>query len=120
MKTIVNETESFELSKFLTERPITSRFSRVEVLRRLSARAPEFLTSARETLDSYHYVELDRNVLDLAESFQSEITLKASDAIHVATAYLLGNRVPGIITYDKQMALNAQRLGIAVASPGRY
>jgi hypothetical protein len=39
-------------------------------------------------------------------------------AIHVATTLLLGERIEGLITYDKQMAKNAKKMGINVLSPG--
>jgi predicted nucleic acid-binding protein len=53
-----------------------------------------------------------------AENFSSEITLRTLDAIHVATVMSLEGSIQGLITYDKQMAANAQLLGIKVISPG--
>jgi predicted nucleic acid-binding protein len=57
-------------------------------------------------------------ILLAAENFSSEITLRTLDAIHVATVMSLEGSIQGLITYDKQMAANAQLLGIKVISPG--
>jgi predicted nucleic acid-binding protein len=42
--------------------------------------------------------------------------VKASDAIHLATTEALSSLIKGIITLDKQMAKNADRLGLEVFS----
>lgn len=45
-------------------------------------------------------------------------SLRSLDAIHVASAELLGPELTTMITYDKQMADAARRVGLPVAMPG--
>jgi predicted nucleic acid-binding protein len=60
--------------------------------------------------------EIEEDILRQAESYGPEITVQASDAIHLATAEALSSLIKGIITLDKQMAKNADRLGLKVLS----
>jgi len=69
-------------------------------------------------LAQIQYTELDSQTLQLAEAFAPDITLRTLDAIHVASVLRISNAVTGIISYDKQMILNAKTLGIEVLSPG--
>jgi predicted nucleic acid-binding protein len=46
------------------------------------------------------------------------VTLRALDAIHVASAIYASESLDGIITYDKKMGQNAGWLNIPIASPG--
>jgi predicted nucleic acid-binding protein len=39
------------------------------------------------------------------------------DAIHLATARLLGDDLGIVVTYDERMAAAAEELGVRVASP---
>jgi predicted nucleic acid-binding protein len=54
------------------------------------------------------------SVLFRAENYPTEITAKSADAIHLATAETLSTLIEGVITLDKQMAKNADRLGLKV------
>ena len=60
--------------------------------------------------------EIEEDIFLRAESYGPEITVKASDAIHLATAEALSSLIRGLITLDKQMAKNADRLGLKVLS----
>jgi predicted nucleic acid-binding protein len=43
--------------------------------------------------------------------------LRSLDAIHLATANLLGQDLAHVVTYDERMADAARRLGLKTASP---
>ena len=45
-------------------------------------------------------------------------SLRSLDAIHLATARLLGASLARLVTYDERMLVAARLLGVAVASPG--
>lgn len=45
------------------------------------------------------------------------LELRTLDAIHVATALLLGDDLAYVVTYDMRMASAAQTLGCTVATP---
>jgi predicted nucleic acid-binding protein len=92
----------------------TSRLSQVEVLRTVMKVDPELVNRATEILRKVQFVEITDHIIDDASVYPTEITLKSSDAIHMATAELLLDVDDVLITFDKQMALNAERLGIKV------
>jgi predicted nucleic acid-binding protein len=45
------------------------------------------------------------------------VELRSLDAIHLATAQLLGADLARIVTYDDRMAAAASQLGLTVARP---
>jgi predicted nucleic acid-binding protein len=92
----------------------TSRLSQVEVLRTIMKVKPELANRAANILREVQFLEITDQVIDDASSYPHEITLKSSDAIHMATAELLLDVDDVLVTFDKQMALNAERLGIKV------
>ena len=92
----------------------TSRLSQVEVLRTVMKVDPALINRATGVLRKVQFVEITDQVIDDASSYPQVITLKSSDAIHMATAELLLDVDDVLVTFDKQMALNAERLGIKV------
>lgn len=92
----------------------TSRLSQVEVLRTVMKVEPALINRATGVLRKVQFVEITDQVIDVASSYPQVITLKSSDAIHMATAELLLDVDDVLVTFDKQMALNAERLGIKV------
>ena len=97
-----------------TKNSYTSRLSQVEVLRTVIKVKPELINRAANILRGIKFVELTDRIIDGACRYPHEITLKSSDAIHMATAELLLDINDALVTFDKQMALNAERLGIKV------
>ena len=94
----------------------TSRLSQVEVLRSIMKLDASFIPDAIKFLSGISYVEMVPGILDTASLYPTEITLKSSDAIHMATAEQILDSDDLLITFDKQMAANAERLGIKVAT----
>ena len=93
---------------------LTSRLTQVEVLRSVTRVDPELLVDAAEILSRIKFVEMTQSIINTASTYPQEITLKSSDAIHMATAEHLLDIEDVLITYDKQMVLNARRLGVKV------
>jgi predicted nucleic acid-binding protein len=60
---------------------------------------------------------MDRQVLDQAATLAPGSVLRSLDAIHLATAQLLGSELRSIVTYDARMAQAASGLGLSVAAP---
>ena len=118
LKLIFIEKETAELDKVMNNAMVTSTLTRVEVKRAVSRINPEKLVVANDVLSQLQYTELDPQTMQLAEAFTPDITLRTSDAIHVASVLQINRAVQGIITYDKQMIANAQNMGIRVLSPG--
>ena len=118
LKLIFDEKERSDLLKVLKTKSITSRVSRIEVSRSVIRLAPKQLELARLELSKIDTFPISAVVLNLAESFGSNINLRTLDSIHVATALILGSGIEGIITYDKAMMKSAKELGIKVIHPG--
>jgi predicted nucleic acid-binding protein len=92
----------------------TSRLTQVEVMRTTMKQFPKFASIAAKILTQFEFVEMTDQILKHATFYPHEISLKSSDAIHMATAEHLLDIEDVLITYDKQMVLNAQRLGVKV------
>lgn len=75
---------------------------------------PELIPVATDLLSELEFVEISDQVIDGASRYPHEITLKSSDAIHMATAELLLDVDDVLVTFDKQMAVNAERLGVKI------
>ena len=118
LKYIFAEPERPALVKALTSQAISSELARLEVKRAVYRINPKDIILANEELSRINFVSISNQVLGVAESFTSSVTLATLDAIHVATAITLGKGIEGIITYDKQMVTNARNMGIKVLSPG--
>ncbi len=114
LSTLLQESGSLDLSKILDETPITSRLSRVEVLRTVN-RTDIFLVPLAETLlAQFSIVNIDEAILTRAENYGPSIKSKSSDAIHLATAEAVSSISRGIITLDKKMFADAQKLKLTV------
>jgi predicted nucleic acid-binding protein len=94
----------------------TSKLGRVETIRTIMKRDISWLDDALSTLKSVSLIALDDEVLKLVESYGREITLKTSDAIHLASAQILLGDDGWLVTLDQQMAVNAKKLGLQVIS----
>lgn len=118
IKLIFREDESLALKGFISAPLISSRISKLEVRRAVARAVPRQSDFTDEVLEDFHLVPISEEVLQIAENFPKEITLKSLDAIQVATVIYMGRKIAGLVTYDKQMRRNAELLGILVKSPG--
>jgi predicted nucleic acid-binding protein len=118
LKLLINEKESVALTGFIDFKVTSSALTRVEVIRTLHKIAPEKVEEAKVILKGFDVIPINTAVLNIAESFDSSITLRSLDALHVATVLFLEKTVNGLISYDKAMIVNAKQLGIATISPG--
>lgn len=114
LQIILNLGDRTFLNQFSQRENFTSRLSQVEVLRTVMKIKPELIDDAIDLLMELQIVEITNRVIDNASSYPQDISLKSSDAIHMATAELLLDVDDVLVTFDKQMALNAERLGIKV------
>ena len=62
-------------------------------------------------------IPLDDPVFDAAV-LQDPAELRTLDALHTASAALLGAELDALVTYDERMAVAATAVGIPVVSPG--
>jgi predicted nucleic acid-binding protein len=118
VKLVVREAESAALSRFLrTRRPlVSSALARVEVERSCLSLGTAARERARDVLARFDLVRVNERVLEIAGSLLPP-ELRSLDAIHLATASLLGTSRRALVTYDARMAAAARAMGWHVAAP---
>jgi uncharacterized protein len=97
---------------------VSSAIARTEVLRALLAAGADALQGGREILSRCDLVRVNDRVLNAAGILQPN-ELRSLDAIHLATAQLIGADLFELVTYDDRMADAARMLGHRVSSPAR-
>lgn len=118
VKLAVREPESDALRRHLRGRRalVSSALARAEVLRALLAGGEPALVAGRRVLRRVDLVRVNDRVLNAAGALLP-IEVRSLDAIHLATAQLLGSDVHHLVTYDDRMAESARLLGIKTATP---
>jgi predicted nucleic acid-binding protein len=118
VKLVVREPESAALSRYLAgRRPIVaSALARVEVLRVAASFGLHVQERARDVLGRIELIRINDRVLVLAGGLLPP-ELRSLDAIHLATASLLGDTLGRVVTYDARMAEAARGLGWSVVAP---
>jgi predicted nucleic acid-binding protein len=96
---------------------VTSSLARVEVLRAVAAGGGEAIANARRQLTRLHQVNLDSALLDSAAAIDPGWVLRSLDAIHLASAQLVGGDLRAVVTYDQRMSMAATTLGFVVSAP---
>ena len=118
VKLAVRERESDALRKYLRRRRplVSSALARTEVLRALLPGGEEALAAGRRVLGLLDLVRLNDRVLNSAGTLRPS-ELRSLDAIHLATAEMLGGELAAFVTYDERMAAAAIKLGHRVTAP---
>ncbi|MBV8085582.1 MAG: type II toxin-antitoxin system VapC family toxin [Chloroflexi bacterium] len=118
VKTAIDEAESEALGGFLEEWPtrLSSALLRVEAVRASARRGPQAVASTMRRMTDIVLMPIDQETLELAATLQP-VSLRSLDAIHLATAQLLGSDLGVFITYDARLAEGARALGMQVAAP---
>lgn len=121
MKLVQKEAESEALRRYTrrhrSDERVTSALSRVEVVRAVRSGGPAAIAKAHRQLGRLHQVNLDTALLDSAASLAPGSLLRSLDAIHLASAQLLGTDLRAVVTYDQRMAAAATALGLTVDAP---
>jgi uncharacterized protein len=120
VKLVQREAESGALRTYLKrhreDERVTSTLARVEVTRAVLAGGGKAVAHAREELSGIYQIAVDLDVLDRAAFLPLDTALRSLDAIHVASAQLVGD-LRAVITYDHRMADAAKALGLPIAAP---
>jgi predicted nucleic acid-binding protein len=95
---------------------VSSALLRIEVIRAVARVMPAALPDARDLLLAFDYVTIDDEVVDTAMN-EPDRMLRSLDAIHLATARILGPGLDGLATYDDRLTAAAKDAGIPVVDP---
>ena len=118
VKLVVRERESAALRRYLRGRSlVSSALARVEVARAIMPHGARALRTAREILARIDIVRINGKVLSRAAAMEPA-DLRTLDAIHLATASLLGESLHRFVCYDGRLASAAKAGDLTVVSPG--
>ncbi len=116
---IVERAHADELREYLAEYPssrlYTSTIGFVETVRTCDS-IGAFPGLVPRLLREYQEVKVTDEVRDDAARLPGR--LRSLDAVHVASASLLGSELIALVTYDQRMADAARGAGLPVAMPG--
>lgn len=120
-KLVRREAETAALTSWLAgqrdQARVTSELGRVEVLRAAGRAGEPWVTKARTVVTDVDLVPLDRAVQDLAVGIGGA-ALRTLDALHLASALLLGSELIVFVAYDRRLRDAARDAGLTVAAPG--
>jgi len=118
VKLVIAEPESADLRAHLRRRRplVSSALARTEVLRAALPFGEAILSRSREVLRRLDLVRINDRILEAAGVLMPAEP-RSLDAIHLATAGLLGADLSQLITYDERMADAARLVGIKVVAP---
>ena len=88
---------------------VSSALLRIELIRAVARVMPAALPAARDLLLAFDYVSIDDEVVDAAMN-EPDRMLRSLDAIHLATARVLGSDLAGLATYDDRLFPEARKI----------
>jgi predicted nucleic acid-binding protein len=118
VKLVVREAESTALRSYLRgRRPlVSSALARTEVARAMLGLGAAVAHRAQDVLDRIELVRVNDRVLTAAGTLLPA-DVRSLDAIHLATATLLGKALGQLVTYDGRLAAACRAAGIKAVSP---
>jgi len=117
VKLVVEEAESSALAAALVQTDqVTSVLAGVEVGRQARRADPDAPRRAANVLARLALRPVDAAVVDRAIALEP-LGLRALDAVHVATALSLGDRLAALCTYDLRMEQAADLVALRVLAP---
>jgi len=120
VKLVVREPESVALRAYLRgRRPlVSSALARTEVARAVLVLGAAVARRAQDVLDRIELVRINDRVLVAAGTILPP-DVRSLDAIHLATASLLGPVLAQLVTYDARLAAAGRAAGIKIVSPSK-
>lgn len=118
VKLVLMEAESAALQEAVGSWPrrATSRLSVVELIRTVHRADPDREEDARSLLTGLTLLnDSDRTLATAARIEHS--TLRALDAIHVASAHRIRSSLSNFVSYDRRQLEAAEALGLPTSSP---
>ena len=120
IKLLAEETHSRAIAAFYDAHADAERVSsallRIEVTRAVARAMPALLPDARDLLLAFSAIAVDDDVVESAMN-EPDRVLRSLDAIHLATARVLGPDLDAVVSYDDRLIKAATDAGLATASP---
>lgn len=118
VKLVVRQPETDALRRWVAEgdEVASSDLVRTELVRAVRRAAPTAMAQARDLLSRVTLLAATPDVFDSAARLDPTV-LGSLDAIHLASALVLGDELEGMIVYDERLADAAGMLGIPVLAP---
>ncbi|MGO8958890.1 MAG: type II toxin-antitoxin system VapC family toxin [Streptosporangiaceae bacterium] len=120
IKLLAEEAHSKAFAEFYDTDPhgewVSSALLRIELTRAVLRAMPALLPDACDLLLAFSYVAIDDDVVDGAMN-EPDRGLRSLDAVHLATARILGPDLDAFITYDDRLGRAAQDAGLVVVCP---
>jgi predicted nucleic acid-binding protein len=120
IKLLAEETHSAAFATFYDTNAdaewVSSALLRIEVTRTVSRAMPSLLPDARDLLLAFSYIAIDDDVVEGAIS-EPDRGLRSLDAIHLATARILGEDLNAIVSYDDRLLKAASDAGMTTLTP---
>jgi uncharacterized protein len=95
---------------------VSSALLRIELTRAVTRAMPALLPGARDLLSAFSYIAIDDEVVEGAMN-EPDRGLRSLDAIHLATARILGGDLSAIVSYDDRLLKAAADAGLGTESP---
>ena len=95
---------------------VSSDLLRVELLRVCRRHSPDAIAAARVYLDAVSLMPLTTELCQRASEIDPSV-MRSLDALHVASALVLGDELRGVLTYDERLADGCRAYGLPVLSP---
>jgi hypothetical protein len=95
---------------------VSSALLRIELTRAVTRAMPALLPDARDLLLAFSFIAIDDDIVEGAMN-EPDRGLRSLDAIHLATARILGEDLDAIVSYDDRLLKAATDAGLATASP---
>jgi uncharacterized protein len=116
---LARRTYAQELREFLDSRPVmpmaTSTLGFVETVRTMD-RIGDYPELMRDLVNGFTEILLTEEVREAAAHLPG--ALRTLDAVHVASAQVLGDSLDTLVTYDKRMLDVARAEGLPAEAPG--
>jgi len=89
---------------------------RIEVTRAVARAMPAWLPDARDLLLAFSSIAIDEDIVEGAMN-EPDRGLRSLDAIHLATARILGPDLDAVVSYDDRLLTAAKDAGLVTVSP---
>jgi predicted nucleic acid-binding protein len=120
IKLLAEETHSKAFAAFYDAHAdaewVSSALLRIEVTRTVMRATPALLPDASDLLLAFSCIAIDDDIVEGAMN-EPDRGLRSLDAIHLATARILGPDLDAIVSYDDRLLKAARDAGLATVSP---